>query len=135
MSLLGIGLGRRQNMKGSVVNSAINLLEKAVEPQEIHLVIQKTISNEVSNDQDIQFLLRGFSMKFGLPTTDMYIRPLVEEGTLNIKKWQLICGDVAIFQGAGINALADEITKAVLTKGEELESLIKKLEGALAKGN
>lgn len=118
-------------MMNKLINSTINTLE-SINNVTVEDKIRTLIQKELMKDEDISFVIRNFKARYGLKDINVYISPVIENGSMNICSWKLMIGKKALFEEEGVDSICNKLIEAVVTKDDDLiEETIRKIKGCL----
>lgn len=117
------------SVKAAVIKAGktvVETLEAETCPEEL---IQRIVTSAVMKDEDIHFLMTSFKRKYNT-SLPLRIVPIVEENTLNVKRWAFVAGtQTKLIEAGGMDELLNQLTASIIdprtagTVGEILASV------------
>ena len=118
--------------RSSIIGGAINVLESIQQGDTFAEKMVLTFRREVMKDEDISFVIRTFKNKFGIQAFDMYVEPVVDEGTLTISKWAFVVNQKILFQTDGLDTLVTRVSETIMTQDSiATDEVVRKLKACL----
>lgn len=118
-------------MMNKLITAAINTLE-SLESATLEDRLAVLIQKEIMKDEDVSFIVRNFKARYGLKDINVYLSPVIEDGSMNICSWKLMIGKKALFEEKGVDSICNKLIESVVTKDDSLiEEIIRKIKGCL----
>ena len=119
--------------KNSIIGATINVLESIQQGETFAEKMILTFRREAMKDQDIDFVIRTFKNKFGIQAFDMYMEPVVDEGTLTIDNWNFVVNEKVLFTSEGLDSLVTKVSESIMTQDSIFtDEVVRRLKVCLA---